>query len=515
MMTLTRKRKEGNDPNFNSSSTSSNIFLEEFIVTQSCIDDIIHDHTTLLQAKYEESAHTGTTENSASSAQHNVDADATKAHADAHADDDNDDSKKEEKIQQPRIRNLRLSHFASQVCFPSSLPSSNAANLACRSKSLLLNSTPTSGARFVQVGDVITYNGNGNGGSSAENNSNSIAFDRRTSVPKDPDRAQRFCNKRRNLVVSLSEEEFSHTPLRVLYEDECMAIVCKPAGVHTMSWSGTFGKSLCLDEVLPLMLKPPSFFLDDQVDDQVVDGDGSDVYDVMENDQSLPAPLPRHRLDNRVAGPVVVAKTKRASLGIGRAFEEKTVLKEYRAIVIGEIKSSPSSSSSSSSSSSLAFTIDSDIEGRSSQTDVEILGTTPCNIHGILTDVKLFPRTGRKHQLRIHCAEVLGCPILGDDLHSGNNNNNLSTSTSSVPVRERVPVRKRQGLFLYCRKVTIPHPKRKRKIKNDDDGDDSTVMVSAEIPEPLRFTRTRNKALKGYNWAVAHTADIRTRSENS
>ena len=51
---------------------------------------------------------------------------------------------------------------------------------------------------------------------------------------------------------------------------------------------------------------------------------------------------------------------------------------------------------------------------------------------------------------------------------------------------------------------------------DDDDDDDSTVvMVSAEIPEPLRFTRTRNKALKGYNWAVAHTADTRTRSENS
>ena len=58
----------------------------------------------------------------------------------------------------------------------------------------------------------------------------------------------------------------------------------------------------------------------------------------LESDEGLPAPLPRHRLDHRVAGPVVVAKTRKASVEIGRAFEEKRVTKEYRAIVVGEIE---------------------------------------------------------------------------------------------------------------------------------------------------------------------------------
>lgn len=41
------------------------------------------------------------------------------------------------------------------------------------------------------------------------------------------------------------------------------------------------------------------------------------------------------------------------------------------------------------------------------------LQVTPSHAHGHLTTLSLHPHTGRKHQLRRHCADVLGCPILG------------------------------------------------------------------------------------------------------
>ena len=44
------------------------------------------------------------------------------------------------------------------------------------------------------------------------------------------------------------------------------------------------------------------------------------------------------------------------------------------------------------------------------------LQVTPCNVYGHLTKVSLRPLTGRKHQLRQHCA-ALGTPIMGDDLY--------------------------------------------------------------------------------------------------
>jgi 23S rRNA-/tRNA-specific pseudouridylate synthase len=347
-------------------------------------------------------------------------------------------------------RECRLSHFAVHV-FPDSLQTRNAANLACRSGKLLLNHTKVSGATRVRAGDILTHVND--------------KSDRRTQVPADPGRAERFCNARLRLVRTFSDEGLSHSPLRVLYEDNWMAIVCKPAGIHTMSWSGSFGKSLCLDEILPLLLEPPTNFECDSVD-------------VMAEDEPLLAPLPRHRLDARVAGPVVVAKTRRALIELGRSFEEKTVIKEYRAIVVGEIQNNCTS-----------FTIHSDVDGRESETQVVVMGQTPCVVNGVLTDLKLFPKTGRKHQLRVHCAEVLGTPILGDDLHCGGRPQEGGTdSNEDGDVRVGIPVRKSQGLFLYCKQVSIRHPL-------------SGELVSAEIPEPFRFTRTRTKALKGFKWA--------------
>jgi 23S rRNA-/tRNA-specific pseudouridylate synthase len=57
-----------------------------------------------------------------------------------------------------------------------------------------------------------------------------------------------------------------------------------------------------------------------------------------------------------------------------------------------------------------------DVEGRESITEFTELARTPCAVDGALADVSLYPRTGRRHQLRRAC-ESLGAPILGDDLY--------------------------------------------------------------------------------------------------
>ena len=99
-------------------------------------------------------------------------------------------------------------------------------------------------------------------------------------------------------------------------------------------------------------------------------------------------------------------------------------------------------------------------------------GQTPCAVDGVLTDVALKPVTGRRHQLRRHCGETLGAPILGDDLYGG--------------------PRKGIGLFLYCRRLALAHPLEPGRL------------VSCEIDEPRRFARHRAKARKGWAWARDH-----------
>ena len=107
-------------------------------------------------------------------------------------------------------------------------------------------------------------------------------------------------------------------------------------------------------------------------------------------------------------------------------------------------------------------------DGLASTTVVTARGQTPCAVDGVLTDVALKPVTGRRHQLRRHCGETLGAPILGDDLYGG--------------------PRKGIGLFLYCRRLAMDHPL-------------APGRVVCEIDEPRRFARHRAKARKGWDWA--------------
>lgn len=313
-------------------------------------------------------------------------------------------------------RSCRISHFAATL-FPHALQTTSAANRACKECRLLVNGEPVSGAKPLKIGDQLTLTTTG---------------DRRTTLPADPKRAEQFCQTRINLLKKCSQETETHSPLRVLYEDDSLAIVCKPAGLHSMSYK----QSLCLDDLLPLVLEPPA-----------------------DSKDSLPAPLPRHRLDARVAGPVVIAKTRTAMVDLTRSFEKRLVEKEYRAILVGGNVEQDS------------YEIDMEIDDRPSHTRVSVLDRTPCAIDGVLTDVALFPTSGRRHQLRRHCAESLGAPILGDDLYT-----------------DAEVVRKRIGLFLYCKRVAVPHPL------------DATQIISAEIDEPFRFARHREKAAKGYKW---------------
>ena len=311
-------------------------------------------------------------------------------------------------------RAARLSHFGA-FAFADELATSNAANVACRRGRLRVNGAEASGARVVAPGDVLTL---------------AAAAERRTAVPELG--GDRWLEKRANLAAALADPGRHAPPLRVLYEDDAMAVVLKPAGVHSMSWKGSLkARQLCLDDVLPLFLEPSA------------SGD------------ALPAPLPRHRLDARVAGPVVVSKTRSAHAFLGREFERGRVAKEYRALLVGG--------------GVRAGVVDAPLDGRPATTRVEVLGETRCAVDGVATDVSLFPATGRRHQLRRHCAEQLGAPILGDDLYDA-------------------AARRRIGLYLYCRRVAVAHPT------------DATT-VDCEIDEPPRFAKHRAKAARGWAWA--------------
>lgn len=166
----------------------------------------------------------------------------------------------------------------------------------------------------------------------------------------------------------------SRLPLQVVYEDDELAVVLKPAGLRT---SGPGPRTL--GAALAHNLRPCRL------------------------PDALPRPHPVHRLDDRTAGLVICAKSATAARRLGADFEERRVHKRYEAVVIGRLEG--------------FGRVEAPVGGRASASRWAAVQHVPSRKLGWLTLVSLWPETGRTHQLRVHMAG-LGHPLLGDGLYT-------------------------------------------------------------------------------------------------
>ena len=126
-----------------------------------------------------------------------------------------------------------------------------------------------------------------------------------------------------------------------------------------------------------------------------------------------------HRLDKETSGLVLIAKTEAAHKNLTAQFKKREIKKEYLAFVKGNVKKENG-------------TINSPV-GRH-QTQRKKMDTRPeygrpaCTHYEVLqrgrnwTYIKLYPETGRTHQIRVHLASIHH-PVIGDKLYGGKNPN--------------------------------------------------------------------------------------------
>jgi RluA family pseudouridine synthase len=188
-----------------------------------------------------------------------------------------------------------------------------------------------------------------------------------------------------------------HMSIPVVYEDDHIAVVNKPAGITV---SGNRFKTV--ENALLFNLK------------------------ISEEEDALRRPGPVHRLDSPTSGLLLVAKTRQAQINLGNQFESRKIKKRYRAVVKGLIVNSGR--------------IISDIDGRSSDTEFIPVTSMRSIKNEYVTLVDLFPGTGRTHQLRRHMTES-GHPIIGDKIYG-----------------DPGDLFKGKGLFLAAVELTLEHP---------------------------------------------------------
>ena len=121
-----------------------------------------------------------------------------------------------------------------------------------------------------------------------------------------------------------------------------------------------------------------------------------------------------HRLDRDTSGVMVFALTAHAQKHLNQQFEARKVKKTYVALLAGQLEPAEGTVD-------LPLIVDwpnrprqmvCHETGKPSLTDYKVLKSSDEE-----TRVRLFPHTGRSHQLRVHMLS-LGHPILGDELYA-------------------------------------------------------------------------------------------------
>jgi 23S rRNA pseudouridine1911/1915/1917 synthase len=195
--------------------------------------------------------------------------------------------------------------------------------------------------------------------------------------------------------------------LSVVYEDDSVIVVDKPQGMVTHpahgNWQGTLANGLLGRFAAAKGIAEPA---------------GEPSGDPAGQAERHPVPARAgivHRLDKDTSGVIIAARNAVAQEFLAAQFRDRSTSKLYYAIVKGR---PPAASGRLDSwqardpANRKRFAPSEEGRGKRAVTDWKLLGAS-----GDYAFLALKPRTGRTHQLRVHCRQM-GCPIVGDPVYA-------------------------------------------------------------------------------------------------
>ncbi len=165
-----------------------------------------------------------------------------------------------------------------------------------------------------------------------------------------------------------------------------------------------------------------------------------------------------HRLDRDTSGVMIVPRTQEAFLFFKNLFQTKTVRKTYMALVYGAPKEARGTIDKpiglNSGTVKRTVHVKNAKMVKDAVTDYEVIKTFESGGTQVSL-VRVSPRTGRTHQIRVHMASI-NCPIVGDTLYG--------------PKKQPVKISRQ---FLHADSIEFPTPRGNR------------LTISADMPEEL------------------------------
>ncbi|HEX6091150.1 MAG TPA: RluA family pseudouridine synthase [Gemmatimonadales bacterium] len=279
-------------------------------------------------------------------------------------------------------------------------------------------------------------------------------------------RASRLLARRDAVIVRIPDDEpprtLRPTPLDlvVVYEDEHLAIIDKPAG---------------------LVVHPAPGHWDDTLVNALV-ARGTTLAGGAEGRPGIV-----HRLDRDTSGLMVVAKTDLAHRRLSHAIAARRVSRSYAALAWGHLDESPT-------------VIEAPLarhprdrkrvavlaEGRASRTDAWVVAR-----FGVCDLLRLELHSGRTHQIRVHL-EHIGHPIVGDPVYAGGGSKRIGgAARAEAAAIERVTPRQ----ALHAAALAFRHPTTGERLTFESEwpadlrpalaaASDSDLVAQAE---PLRY----------------------------
>ena len=253
-------------------------------------------------------------------------------------------------------------------------------------------------------------------------------------------------------------------PLDVVYEDDDVAVINKPAGMQVHAGAGATEDARNRGTLVNALLHR---------------------FNALSEVGGELRPGIVHRLDKETSGLIVVAKNDAAHHKLARQFSGRQVKKTYIALVQGwpKLDGGTIDAPISRDMSRRTRMTTRGVDGRSAVSHYKVLEKFQ-SAYGKFALVEVKIETGRTHQIRVHMASM-GHPVVGDTLYGAAGELNPGNPGRTVGAARALPRLSLDRNFLHAARVEFAHP-----------ASDKALSFQAPLPGELVsfMTKLRERA---------------------